>query len=207
VASSTNRQDGNQLRKGVPALSSLPVIVGISGATGVLYGVELLRALRRLGWPSQLVMTEMAGRTLALETDLALEEVRALADVVYSVKDLAAAPASGSFRTQGMIIAPCSVKTLSGIANGFSQNLLLRAADVTLKERRPLVLLFRETPLHLGHLRLMVQATEAGAILLPPMPAFYTRPTSILDLIHQTIARALDLLGIEDGAAPRWTGA
>jgi 4-hydroxy-3-polyprenylbenzoate decarboxylase len=196
-----------QLREGIPPLSRLPVIVGISGATGVLYGVELLRALRRLGWPAQLAMTEMAGRTLALETDLGLDDVRALADVVYSVKDLAAAPASGSFRTQGMIIAPCSVKTLSGIANGFSQNLLLRAADVTLKERRPLVLLFRETPLHLGHLRLMMQATEAGAILLPPMPAFYTRPNSILDLICQTIARALDLLGIEDEAAQRWTGA
>jgi 4-hydroxy-3-polyprenylbenzoate decarboxylase len=196
-----------QLRKGVPALSTLPVVVGISGATGVLYGVELLKALRRLGRPSQLVMTEMAGRTLTLETDLGLDEVRALADVVYSVKDLAAAPASGSYRTQGMIIAPCSVKTLSGIANGFSQNLLLRAADVTLKERRPLVLLFRETPLHLVHLRLMMQATEAGAILLPPMPAFYTRPDSILDLVRQTVARALDLLGIDDPAAPRWKGA
>jgi 4-hydroxy-3-polyprenylbenzoate decarboxylase len=193
--------------EGVSRLSSLPVVVGISGATGVLYGVELLRALRRLGRPSQLVMTEMAGRTLALETDLGLDQVRALADVVHSVKDLAAAPASGSFRTQGMIVAPCSVKTLSGIANGFSQNLLLRAADVTLKERRPLVLLFRETPLHLGHLRLMTQATEAGAILLPPMPAFYMRPKSILDLIRQTIARALDLLGIEDEATPRWEGA
>ncbi len=106
-----------------------------------------------------------------------------------------------------MVVAPCSVKTLSGIANGFSQNLLLRAADVTLKERRPLVLMFRETPLHLGHLRLMMQATEAGAILLPPMPAFYTRPASILDIIRQTVARALDLIGIEDEAAPRWEGA
>ena len=188
-------------------MAPLPVIVGISGATGVLYGVDLLRALRRVGRPSHLVMTEMAGRTLALETDLGLDEVRDLADVVYSVKDLAAAPASGSFRTQGMVVAPCSVKTLSGIANGFSQNLLLRAADVTLKERRPLVLLFRETPLHLGHLRLMTQVTEAGAILLPPMPAFYMRPGTILDLIRQTIARGLDLLGIEDEAAPRWEGA
>lgn len=195
------------MEEGASRLSSLPVVVGISGATGVLYGVELLRALRRLGRPSELVMTEMAGRTLTLETDLGLDQVRALADVVHSVKDLAAAPASGSFRTQGMIVAPCSVKTLSGIANGFSQNLLLRAADVTLKERRPLVLLFRETPLHLGHLRLMTQATEAGAILLPPMPAFYMRPKSILDLIRQTIARALDLLGIEDEATPRWEGA
>ncbi len=188
-------------------MSPLPIVVGISGATGVLYGVELLRALRRLGRPSQLVMTEMAGRTLAIETNLGLDEVRALADTVYNVKDLAAAPASGSFRTQGMIVAPCSVKTLSGIANSFSHNLLLRAADVTLKERRPLVLLFRETPLHRGHLRLMMQASEAGAILLPPMPAFYTRPDSILDLVRQTIARALDLLGIDDEAAPRWKGA
>ncbi|MFO1154348.1 MAG: UbiX family flavin prenyltransferase [Rhodospirillales bacterium] len=188
-------------------MSPLPVVVGISGATGVLYGVELLRALRRIGWPSHLVMTEMAGRTLALETDLRLDEVRSLADVVYSVKNLAAAPASGSFRTQGMIVAPCSVKTLSGIANSFSQNLLLRAADVTLKERRPLVLLFRETPLHQGHLRLMMQATEAGAILLPPMPAFYTRPQTVLDLVRQTVFRALDLIGVVDDTVPRWEGA
>lgn len=152
-------------------------------------------------------MTEMAGRTLALETDLRLDEVRSLADVVYSVKNLAAAPASGSFRTQGMIVAPCSVKTLSGIANSFSQNLLLRAADVTLKERRPLVLLFRETPLHQGHLRLMMQATEAGAILLPPMPAFYTRPQTVLDLVRQTVFRALDLIGVVDDTVPRWEGA
>jgi 4-hydroxy-3-polyprenylbenzoate decarboxylase len=183
-----------------------PVIVGISGATGIIYGIELLRALRRLGRPAHLVMSELAVRTLALETDIAIGEVRALAEVVHSVRDLAAAPASGSFRSQGMVVAPCSVKTLSGIANGFSQNLLLRAADVTLKERRPLVLLFRETPLHPGHLRLMLQATEAGAILLPPMPAFYTRPQSILDLVRQTVGRALDLLGLDDPELPRWTG-
>lgn len=183
-----------------------PVIVGISGATGIVYGIELLAALARLGRPAHLVMSEMAIRTLALETDVSLDAVRRLAAVVHSVKDLAAAPASGSFRTQGMVVAPCSVKTLSGIANGFSQNLLLRAADVTLKERRPLVLLFRETPLHPGHLRLMLQATEAGAILLPPMPAFYTRPATILDIVRQTVGRALDLLGLDDPELPRWTG-
>jgi 4-hydroxy-3-polyprenylbenzoate decarboxylase len=190
--------------KGVPVHP--PVVVGISGATGIIYGVEVLRALRRLGRPAHLVISEMAVRTLALETDIPIAEVRGLADVVHSVKDLAAAPASGSFRTQGMVVAPCSVKTLAGIAQGFSQNLLLRAADVTLKERRRLILLFRETPLHAGHLRLMLQATEAGAILLPPMPAFYTRPASIDDLVQQTVGRALDLLGIDDPALPRWTG-
>ncbi len=185
---------------------SLPVIVGMSGATGIAYGVELLRALRQLQRPSQLVMTEMAIRTLKLETDYSIEDVWALADVVHNCRDLAAAIASGSFRTSGMVIAPCSVKTLSGIANSYSQNLLLRAADVTMKERRPLVLVFRETPLHPGHLRLMLQATESGATLLPPMPAFYTRPQTVLDIVLQTVARALDLLGIEHALTPRWNG-
>lgn len=184
----------------------LPVLVGISGATGVIYAVELLRALKQLGQPVHLIVSEMGARTLAIETEMSLDGLRGLADVTYSNKDLAAAVSGGSFRTAGMVIAPCSVKTLSGIANGFSQNLLLRAADVTLKERRPLVLLFRETPLHPGHLRLMLQATEAGAILLPPMPAFYTRPQSILDLVRQTVGRALDLLGLDDPELPRWTG-
>jgi 4-hydroxy-3-polyprenylbenzoate decarboxylase len=185
---------------------ALPLVVGISGATGVIHGVELLRALQRLGQPAHLIISEMAVRTLALETDIPLEEVRALATVSYSIKDLAAAVASGSYPTRGMIIAPCSVKTLSGIANSFSVNLLLRAADVTLKERRPLVLMFRETPLHLGHLRLLVRATEMGAVIMPPMPSFYHRPATVDAIIRQSIARALDALGIEHDLGQRWQG-
>ncbi len=185
---------------------SLPIIVGISGATGVIYGVELLRALKTLGLPAHLIITEMGIRTLAIETDVTLDELRSLASVVHSNKDLAASVSSGSFRTRGMIVAPCSVKTLSGIANSFAHNLLIRAGDVTLKERRPLILVFRETPLHLGHLRLMVRAAEMGATLLPPLPAFYSRPRSIDDLIRQTVGRTLDQLGIEHALAERWAG-
>jgi 4-hydroxy-3-polyprenylbenzoate decarboxylase len=183
-----------------------PLVVGMSGATGVVYGIELLKTLRRLGHSAHLIMSEMAVRTLAIETDLELDEVRALADEVYSNKDLAAAVSSGSFPTGGMVIAPCSVKTLSGIASSFSHNLLIRAADVTLKERRPLVLLARETPLHLGHLRLMTQVTEMGAVIMPPMPAFYNRPGTILEIVHQTVGRTLDQLGIEHDLSERWTG-
>ena len=185
---------------------TLPLVVGISGATGVVYAVELLRALRQLGRPSHLIVSEMAVRTLAIESDLSLEELRGLADVVHSNRDLAAAPSSGSFRTHGMVVVPCSVKTLSGIANGFSTNLMIRAADVTLKERRPLVLLFRETPLHTGHLRLMLRAAETGAIILPPLPAFYTRPRTLDDIVRQTVGRTLDALGIEHELIARWGG-
>jgi flavin prenyltransferase len=184
---------------------ALPLVVGMCGATGVVYGIELLRALRRYDQPAHLIISEMAARTLSLETELRLEDVRALAGQVHSIKDLAAAPSSGSFRTRGMVIAPCSVKTLSGIANAFSTNLLIRAADVTLKERRRLVLVFRETPLHVGHLRLLLQAAEAGAVILPPMPAFYLRPTSVEDIVLQTVGRVLDLLDIEHDLTARWT--
>lgn len=184
----------------------LPVLVGISGATGVIYGVELLRALKQLGQPVHLIVSETGARTLAIETDLSLDELRGLADVTYSNKDLAAAVSGGSFRTAGMVIAPCSVKTLSGIANSFSVNLMIRAADVTLKERRPLVLLFRETPLHTGHLRLMLQAAEMGAVVMPPLPAFYTRPQTIAEIVQQTVGRALDHLGIEHQLIARWSG-
>lgn len=183
-----------------------PLVVAITGATGVVYGIGILRALRRLGQPAHLILSEMGARTLALETDVPAADVRALADRVYSNRDLAAAVASGSFRTRGMIVVPCSVKTLSGIANGFSLNLILRAADVTLKERRPLVLVFRETPLHLGHLRLMTAAAETGAIILPPMPAFYTRPQTVAEIVDQTVGRALDALGIEHDLVARWSG-
>ena len=170
----------------------LPLVVGISGASGALYGVELLSALKDLGVTSHLVMSRSAERTIEIETGQDPADVAALADVVHDPDNMAAAVASGSFRTRGMIVAPCSIKTLSGIANGFADTLLVRAADVTLKERRPLVLLVRETPLHRGHLRLMLQAAEMGAVILPPMPAFYHGPKDIRDLVLQVVGKALD---------------
>ncbi len=184
----------------------LPLVLGITGATGVIYGVEILRTLKRLGQPVHLIVSEMGVQTLAIETDLSLADVRALAHTTHSIKDLAAAVSSGSFRTRGMIVAPCSVKTLSGIANSFTSNLLIRAADVTLKERRPLVLMVREAPLHLGHLRLMARACEMGAVIMPPVPAFYTRPRSIEDLVRHTVARALDHAGIDHDLGQHWQG-
>src|SRR5512132_522550 len=185
---------------------TLPLVVGITGATGVVYGIDLLRVLKQQGQPTHLILSEMAARTIAIETDLSLEEVRSLADVVYSNKDLAAPVSSGSFRTWGMVVIPCSVKTLSAIANGFSTNLLIRAADVTLKERRPLVVVFRETPLHTGHLRLMLRAAEIGAVIMPPMPAFYHRPKSVDEIVRQTVGRVLDQVGIEQHLSERWSG-
>jgi 4-hydroxy-3-polyprenylbenzoate decarboxylase len=153
---------------------------------------------------THLVLTRAARATLAHETDLAVADVRERADHVYSEHDLGAAISSGSFPVEGMIVAPCSVKTLSGIANSYDDNLLVRAADVTLKERRPLVLLLRETPLHAGHLRLMAQANEAGATIMPPVPAFYTRPTSLDEMVSQTVGRALDQLKLPHPATARW---
>jgi 4-hydroxy-3-polyprenylbenzoate decarboxylase len=185
---------------------TLPLVVGISGATGAVYGIELLRVLKKQGQPTHLILSEMAVRTIAIETDLSVEEVRSLADVVHSNKDLAASVSSGSFRTRGMVVVPCSVKTLSGIANGFSNNLLIRAADVTLKERRPLIVVFRETPLHTGHLRLMLRAAEIGTVIVPPMPAFYHRPKSIDEIVRQTVGRVLDQLGIVHDLSERWSG-
>lgn len=183
-----------------------PVVVAITGASGVIYGVELLRALRDLGEETHLILSEAAGMNLAIETKHTLEEVRALADVVHSNKDVGAAPASGSFRTRGMIVAPCSIKTLSAIANSFTANLVVRAADVTLKERRKLVLMVRETPLHKGHLELMAKAADHGAVILPPMPAFYHHPQTIQDLVHQTVGKMLDQLDIEHDLFRRWAG-
>lgn len=185
---------------------TLPLVVGITGATGVVYGVELLKALHHVGHPAHLIVSEMGLRTASIELDMTAGDLRALAAVTYSNKDLASAVASGSFLTAGMVIAPCSVKTLSGVANGFSDNLMIRAADVTLKERRPLVLMFRETPLHLGHLRLMTRAAEIGAIILPPMPAFYHRPQTIGDVVRQGVGRVLDQVGISHDLSPRWSG-
>jgi 4-hydroxy-3-polyprenylbenzoate decarboxylase len=182
----------------------LPLVVAITGATGVVYGVELLKALQRLGQPVHLVVSEMGIQTLAIETRLTFNDVKELATVAYNVKDLAAAISSGSFRTRGMIVAPCSVKTLSGIANSFTSNLIIRAADVTLKERRPLVLLFRETPLHLGHLRLLTRVAEMGAVVLPPLPAFYHRPETIDDIVRHGVGRALDQVGVDHDLVERW---
>lgn len=185
---------------------TLPLIVAITGATGVIYGVELLRVLKDLGQPTHLILSEAAGLNLSIETEYTLEQVRALAGVVYNNKDVGAAVASGSFRTRGMIVAPCTVKTLSAIANSFTYNLVVRAADVQLKEGRKLVLMVRETPLHKGHLELMARAADCGAVILPPMPAFYHRPQTIMDLVHQTIGKALDQVGIEHQLFQRWTG-
>jgi 4-hydroxy-3-polyprenylbenzoate decarboxylase len=188
--------------------ASLPeparLIVGISGASGVLYGVRMLQMLRTLGVETHLVMSKSAQLTLTHETDMSVAEVKALADVTYSNADIGASIASGSFRVSGMVIAPCSIKTLSEIASGITGSLLSRAADVTLKERRRLVLMLRETPLHLGHLRSMVAVTEAGAIVSPPVPAFYARPASIDEMVDHSVGRVLDLFGIESGAVRRW---
>lgn len=185
---------------------NLPLVVAITGATGVIYGVELLRVLKELRYPTHLILSEAAGTNLAIETNFSLTEVRALADVVYSNKDVGAAVASGSFRTRGMIVAPCTIKTLSAIANSFTYNLVVRAADVTLKERRTLVLMVRETPLHKGHLELMTKAADCGAVILPPMPAFYHQPESVMDIIHQSLGKALDQVGIEHNLFKRWSG-
>ncbi len=185
------------------------IIVGISGASGVIYGIRLLEVLRDLPEiETHLVMSNAASITMGLETEYTPDDVKALADINYRFKDIAARIASGSFKTAGMVVMPCSIKTLAGIANSFSDNLLLRAADVVLKDRRRLVLVLRETPLHLGHLRLMTQVTEYGAILAPPMPAFYHRPQTIDDIINQTVNRVLDTLDIElpQDLFTRWQG-
>ncbi|MGP0058098.1 MAG: UbiX family flavin prenyltransferase [Beijerinckiaceae bacterium] len=188
------------------SLSGSPLVVAISGASGVIYGVEMLRVLKELGQETHLIMSEAACMNLSIETDCSLEEVKSLAKVVYNNKDVGAAVASGSFRTRGMIVAPCTIKTLSAIANSFTANLIVRAADVTLKERRTLVLMVRETPLHKGHLDLMSRAADCGAVILPPMPAFYHHPETILDIVHQSIGKALDQVGIEHNLFKRWTG-
>lgn len=185
---------------------SRPLVIGISGASGVIYGVEALRQLKRLGQTTHLILTEAGARNLAIETPYTVQDVLSLADVVYDIHDVGAAVASGSFLTMGMLVAPCTVKTLSAIANSFTYNLLIRAADVTLKERRPLVLMVRETPLHKGHLDLMTRAADLGAVILPPVPAFYHQPTEIMDLVHQSIGKAFDQFGIRHDLFRRWEG-
>jgi 4-hydroxy-3-polyprenylbenzoate decarboxylase len=188
-------------------MSSRRVVVGLSGASGAVYGVRLLEALA--GLPEvevHAVISSGARATIAYELDRDPDTIAALADVTYDERDLGAAIASGTFQTDAMAVAPCSIRTLSAIANSANDTLLVRAADVHLKERRPLVLVVRETPLHAGHLRLMTEATQAGAVILPPVPGFYTKPTSIEQLVDHTVGKVLDSMRIPNEVSPRWTG-
>jgi 4-hydroxy-3-polyprenylbenzoate decarboxylase len=180
------------------------LVVGISGATGVIYGVRMLRALAACNVETHLVVTQSALRNLAVETEYTEAQVKAMASRVYDVDDVGAAIASGSFKVDGMVVIPCSMKTLSAVANSYNDNLLVRAADVTLKERRRLVLVVRETPLHEGHLRLMVRVARMGGVIMPPVPAFYHMPKTIEDLIDQTVGKALDLFSIDAHLFKRW---
>lgn len=180
------------------------LIVGITGASGAAYGLAALKALRNEDIETHLVISRSGQITAAHELGLKFSELTALADVVYKIDDIAAAISSGSFRTLGMLVAPCSIRTLSEIASGVTSSLLSRAADVVLKERRKLVLMVRETPLHLGHLRAMTEVTEMGAIVMPPVPAFYARPTSLDDIVNHSVGRALDLFGLDSQLVSRW---
>lgn len=183
------------------------IIVAMSGASGAGYGVEAMRLIRNLGTHEiHLVISPAAARTISEELDLTLAEVQALADVIHPFKDIGASIASGSFKVQGMLVAPCSARTLGAIATSLGDNVMVRAADVCLKERRRLVLLFRETPLHLGHIELMARVTRFGAIVMPPVPSLYTRPRSVEEIVIQTAARALDVLGLDVAALKRWPG-
>ncbi|MCD8102406.1 MAG: UbiX family flavin prenyltransferase [Alistipes sp.] len=179
------------------------IIVGITGATGIEYGIKALSLLKECGVESHLVISKSAERVLELEQNVGIEQIKRLADNVYDAQDIGAAIASGSYKTAGMLIAPCTVKTLSKIATGVTSTLLTRAADVCLKERRRLVLMFRETPLHLGHIRSMAAVTEMGGIVMPPVPSFYSRPRSVDDIVTHSVIRALDLFGL-DCDMPRW---
>ena len=184
------------------------LIVGISGASGVIYGIRLLEILNTVpDLETHLVLSNGANLNISLETDRQVKEVEAMADVVHSDQNLAAIIASGSYQTDGMIIVPCSMKTLSGVVHSYADTLLVRAADVVLKERRRLILVPRETPLHVGHCRLLYEAAQVGAVIVPPMPAFYNDPQSVDDIINHTVGRLLDLFGIDSGLVKRWQGA
>ncbi len=185
----------------------MTVVVGISGASGSIYGLRTLERLREQKAEIHLILTRSGERTLFLETGRSAAEVKRLADFSYPVEDISSRLASGSYVTDAMVIAPCSIHTMSAIANGISSNLLIRAADVTLKERRKLILMVRETPLHLGHLRNMTGLAEMGAIIAPPVPAFYHQPQTVMDIVDHSVSRVLDLLGLPDPNAPRWEGA
>ncbi len=188
-------------------MSNKGLIVGISGASGAIYGIRLLEMLNKIGVATHLIITGAAQKTIQLETDYTLDEVKTLATVCYDLDDIAAPVSSGSFNmTRGMVILPCSIKTLSALANSFNVNILIRAADVTLKERRKLVVAIRETPLHEGHLDLMLRLTRMGAILFPPVPAFYHHPKTLEDIIHHSLGKILDLFDLEAPSFKRWTG-
>ncbi len=180
------------------------IIIGVTGASGVIYGIEMIKELAKKDLEIHLIISDSGKKNIAIETEYSVADVESMADKVYDNADLGAPPASGSFLTSGMIVAPCTIKTLSGIANSYSDNLIVRAADVVLKEKRKLVLLVRETPLHKGHLQLMTTAADLGAHILPPIPSFYNHPKTIEDIIHQTIGKAFDYLGIEHDLYRRW---
>ena len=180
------------------------IVIGISGASGVTYGVRMLDVLRETDFETHLIISDAGRLNIEIETSYKPADVEAMADFVYDHKDMAASLASGSFLTEGMVVVPCTIKSLSGIANSYNENLLVRTADVTLKEKRKLVLVVRETPLHVGHLRLMTQAAEMGAHILPPVPSFYHQPETIEDIIDQTIGKVLDYMGIEHDLFRRW---
>ncbi len=182
------------------------LVVGISGATGSIYGIRLLEVLRELGVETHLVVTEGAARTIRMETRYDVDEVTRLATHVYDINNVGASIASGSFPIDGMAIVPCSIKSLSALANSYNDNLLIRAADVNFKEKRKVVVMVRETPLHIGHLRLMMQVAEVGGVILPPMPAFYHQPQSVQEIIDQTIGKILDQFGIDGKLFCRWEG-
>ena len=182
------------------------IVIGIAGASGVTYGVRLLSLLRDTEYETHLIISDAGKLNIEIETEYKAEDVAAMADFTYDHRDVAAGPSSGSFLTHGMVIVPCTIKTLSGIANSYTENLLVRAADVTLKEKRKLVLVVRETPLHKGHLRLMSMAADAGAHILPPVPSFYHMPKTIDDIIDQTIGKIFDFIGVEHKLYKRWEG-
>ena len=182
------------------------IIVGITGASGVIYGIRLLKILKRLNIETHLIISEVAKKNILIETSFTLKVVEQMAHTVYEPADMAASLSSGSYKTEGMIVVPCTIKTLSSVAHSFNETLLIRAADVTLKERRRLILVVRETPLHKGHLILMQKVTELGGIILPPVPAFYNIPKSIDDLIDHTLGKILDIMNIEHTLYKRWEG-
>ncbi len=182
----------------------MKLVVGISGATGSIYGIRLLEVLQEKGVETHLVISRSAEKTILMETNYSIEKVRSMATFNYKIEDIGASIASGSFPVDGMVLIPCSIKTLSALANSYNDNLLVRAADVNLKERRKVVIVARETPLHIGHLRLMEQVTEMGGMLLPPMPAFYHKPRTVSDIIDQTVGKVLDQFGYDAGLFERW---
>jgi 4-hydroxy-3-polyprenylbenzoate decarboxylase len=184
----------------------MKLIVGISGATGAIYGIRTLQTLRACQVESHLVLTDSSKLTIELETTFSVKEVENLADYVYDNRDIGASISSGSFKTDGMLIGPCSIKSLSALANSYNDSLLVRAADVVLKERRKLVVIPRETPLHIGHLKLLMAVAEMGAVILPPMPAYYHMPKTIDDIINQTVGKALDQFGVDHQLFKRWEG-